>query len=138
MLSTEKLFEMFPRQNGVARISESFALYLIISVPLTNKYLLHHNARSNKFFCYFQWRWLIIFYAVNAVPSNFCVDLSPRNRISFFLLSTCTEGLIFTPKIISFLPNPLPNENSSFLSNPIPYPEYLYSSISTFSVNLTG
>ena len=30
-------FEMFPRHDGVAIISESFALNLIISVPLTNK-----------------------------------------------------------------------------------------------------
>ena len=37
MLSTGKSFEMFPRQNGLATISESFALNLWISVPLTNK-----------------------------------------------------------------------------------------------------
>ena len=37
ILSTEKSLEMFPRHNGVATISESFALDLIISVPLTNK-----------------------------------------------------------------------------------------------------
>ena len=37
MLSTEKSFEMFPRHNGLAIISESFALNLWISVPLTNK-----------------------------------------------------------------------------------------------------
>ena len=39
MLSTENSTEMFPRPNGVATISESFTLNLIISVPLTNKYL---------------------------------------------------------------------------------------------------
>ena len=37
MLSTEKSLEMFPRHNGVAIYAESFALNLIISVPLTNK-----------------------------------------------------------------------------------------------------
>ena len=40
--------------------------------------------------------------------------------------------LISAPKIITFLPNPLPNENSPFLSNPIPYPDYLYN-INNFS-----
>ena len=37
MLSTDQSFEMFPRHNGVATISEYFALNLIIYVPLTNK-----------------------------------------------------------------------------------------------------
>ena len=37
MLSAEKSFEMFPRHNGVATVSESFALNLIISVLFTNK-----------------------------------------------------------------------------------------------------
>ena len=31
-----------------------------------------------------------------------------------------------TPKTITFLPVPLANEKNPFLSNPIPYPEYLY------------
>ena len=35
MLSTENYFEMFPRHNGVATISESFALNLLISVMQT-------------------------------------------------------------------------------------------------------
>ena len=35
MLSLEKSSEIFPRHNGVATISESFALNLVISV--TNK-----------------------------------------------------------------------------------------------------
>ena len=37
ILSTEKFFEMFPRNNGVATLSESFALNSTISVRLTNK-----------------------------------------------------------------------------------------------------
>ena len=40
--------------NEVAAISESFALNLWISLPLTNNYLLQYNASSNKIFCYFQ------------------------------------------------------------------------------------
>ena len=80
----------------------------------------------------------IFFPAVNVVSSNPCVGPSPRIKISFFLLLTCTEELISAPKIIQFVPNPLPTENFPFLSNPIPYPEYLYLSISTFLVKLTA
>ena len=36
MLSTEKSFEIFARHNELAIISESCALNLWISVPLTN------------------------------------------------------------------------------------------------------
>ena len=39
MLSIIQSFEMFPRHNGVAAISEHFTLNLRISVLLTNKYL---------------------------------------------------------------------------------------------------
>ena len=35
--SIDQSIETFPRHIGVATISESFALNLIISVPLTNK-----------------------------------------------------------------------------------------------------
>ena len=50
ILALEKSFEMFPRHNEVATISESFPLNLIISVPLTEitNCLLHYNASSNK------------------------------------------------------------------------------------------
>ena len=37
MLSLEKSSEIFPRHNGVVTIPESFALNVVISVPLTNK-----------------------------------------------------------------------------------------------------
>ena len=44
-----------------------------------------------------------------------------------------------TPKIITFLPNPVPgNEKLPCLSNPIPYPEYPHLSISAFLVKLTA
>ena len=44
-----------------------------------------------------------------------------------------------TPRIITFLPNPvLGNEKLPFLSNPIPYPEYPYFSMSALLVNLTA
>ena len=39
-LSSDQSFEIFPKHNEYARISESFALNLIISVPLQiNSYL---------------------------------------------------------------------------------------------------
>ena len=51
---------------------------------------------------------------------NPCVDLSPRNKISLFLLSTCTDQLISTPKIITFLPILTSIiENSEQESNPL-------------------
>ena len=57
----------------------------------------------------------------------------------FFLLLACEELLKSAPKIIQFLPNPLvPKLNSPYLSNPMPYPEYLYLSISAFLVKLTA
>ena len=47
-----------------------------------------------------------------------------------FLLLACTDELISTPIITTFLPNaPLGCEKFPFPSNPIPYPVYLYSSI---------
>ena len=61
-----------------------------------------------------------------------------RTKILLVLLLACVELLKSTPKIITFLPYPplgcvkLPLE-----SNPIPYPEYFYLSISAFFVNLT-
>ena len=57
--------------------------------------------------------------------------------MSFFLLSSFTDKLISTPKTITFLPISLPTEKDVSLSNPIPYPEYPYLSISEFLVSLT-
>ena len=54
------------------------------------------------------------------VFSNPCVGPLPRIKMSFFLLSIS-----------------LPIEKDAFLSNPIPYPEYPYLSISVLLVNLT-
>ena len=66
----------------------------------------------------------IPFSSVNVASSDACVAPSPRIETFFFFLSTCTDELISTPKILKFRPNPLPNENVSFLSNPVPYPKY--------------
>ena len=121
---------MFPRHNGTALISEFFALNLRISVPLTNKYLLHYHESLNNFFVIFSNINRILFFSTVNVPSYPCVGSPPRIKTSFFLLSTCTEVLKSTPKIIRFLPNPLSTEKSPFLLNLIPYTKYLFKSIS--------
>ena len=36
--------------------------------------------------------------------------LGPLQRIIFFPLSACTEELLSTPDIMTFLPNPLPSD----------------------------
>ena len=79
------------------------------------------------------------FLAVSVASSNPCVILSPRTKIFFVLLLACMELAISALKIITFLPNPPPgNEKRPLESNPIPYPQYLYLSISAFLVNLTA
>ena len=57
---------------------------------------------------------------VNVVSSHPCVGSLPRIKIPF-LLSICTDELIFTPNIIAILPNPLPfgKEELSDALNPI-------------------
>ena len=42
----------------------------------------------------------------NVVSSNSCVGSLPRVKISFFLLSICTDELISAPKIMKFFPMP--------------------------------
>ena len=57
--------------------------------------------------------------AANEVSSNPCVGPIPRIKIS--LLSVCTDELISTPKIMTFLPIlPPGSENSEHEPNPIP------------------
>ena len=78
-------------------------------------------------------------YPALSVCSNPCVGPLPKIKISFFLLSIFVDELMSTPKIITFLPNPIPgDEKLPCLSNPIPYPEYLYLSLSAFLVRLTA
>ena len=80
---------MFPRHNGVATISESFTLKLIISVPLTKKPYLLHNAISNNFFLLFSVKLIEYSFSVdNVALSNPCVGPLPRTTI-FFLFSYC-------------------------------------------------
>ena len=74
------------------------------------------------------------------VCSNPCVGPLPRIKISYFLLSIfADEQRLSTPKIITFLSVPPPGcQKNPCLSNVIPYPEYLYLSISAFLVKLTA
>ena len=83
--------------------------------------MLHYNANLLSRLSKIDW---ILFFEVNVVSSNPWVGPSRRIKISFFLLSTCSDELIPTPKIIIFLPNPLATEKVPRLSNLIPYPEY--------------
>ena len=49
-----------------------------------------------------------IHFGAVSVCSNPCVGPIPKIKTSFFLLSACTEELISTQKIMTFLPNPIP------------------------------
>ena len=125
---------MFPKHNGYERIPVSFDLNLIVLVPLTNNY----NAGSYKIFV-FSVKLIEYIFPALGVCSNLCVGPFPKNKLSFFLLSIFVDELISTPKIITFLPNPVPgNEKLICLSDPIPQPEYPYLSISAFLVNVTA
>ena len=65
------------------------------------------------------------------------VKFLPRTKIFHVLLLVGTELPISTPKTITFLPYPpLGCEKDPLESNPVPYPEYLYLSMSTCLVNL--
>ena len=78
-------------------------------------------------------------FSALSVCSSPCVGPSLKIKIYFFLLSIFVDELMSTPKIITFLPNPVPgNEKLPCLSNPIPYPEYPYLSMSAFLVKLTA
>ena len=58
--------------------------------------------------------------AVNVVLSNPCIGPIPSIKISFLLLSICTDELMSTPKIMTFLPTlPSGNKNSERKSTPI-------------------
>ena len=51
------------------------------------------------------------FFSVSVVAFKASVGTLPRIKISFFLLSICTDELLSVPNIITFLPNPLPSDN---------------------------
>ena len=82
---------MFPKHNGFPTISESFALNLMIFVPLTNRSLLApYNANLNRNFFSLTVKLSEYFFsAVYVVSSNPYVGPSPMIKISFFFLPTC-------------------------------------------------
>ena len=76
--------------------------------------------------------------AVNVVSSNSYVGPLPSSKISFFLLSICTDELMSIPKITSFLPMLLSgNETNERESNLMLWPLYLYLPGSSFLVSFT-
>ena len=58
--------------------------------------------KQKKSYFYYSLDLIKIFFLI--VPSNPCVALLPRIKISFPLLSICPDELIPTPKMITFLP----------------------------------
>ena len=92
---------MLPKHSALP-----FALNWSTSVALTNKKLLlplKCRLDRNLFLDCVK---LIHYFAsvVNMISSNPCVGPSPRIKISFPLLSTCTDELISAPKIMTFFP----------------------------------
>ena len=64
--------------------------------------------------------------AVDVVSSNPCVGTLPRIKILLILLSICTDELISTPKIMTFIPT-LPSDNENSERNRIQYHKhYIY------------
>lgn len=77
--------------------------------------------------------------AVIVASSNSSVILSPRIRISFFLLLVGLDELFSTPKLTQFLPHsPSGNENCQRESNPILQRVHPCFSRSVFWVNFTA
>ena len=108
----EKSPEIFPKHKGYFIISEFFALNWCIFVVF-----LFHLESLIKYWA----------SADKVVSSNLCVGSLPKIKIYFFLLSICTDDLISTAKIMTFLPTlPAGKEYSERESNPIPQALYTY------------
>ena len=106
MLLAETSLEISPKHKEYFFILESSALNWYIFVALTNeKLLLQLQCRLT-----------------NVVVSSYpCIGPKPRIKISFFLLSICTDELVSTQKIMTFVHTlPSGNENSKGKSNLIP------------------
>ena len=68
-----------------------------------------------------------------------CVGPVPKIKMSFRLLSTRADELISALMVTTFLPKlPSGSKQTPVLSNPIPYSEYLFLSISAILVMLTA
>ena len=77
--------------------------------------------------------------AVNVLSGPY-IGYLPRIKISFFLLSICTDELISAPNMMTLSPNPLPSDNRKLRinQNPMPLPKILYLSELLSVVNLTA
>ena len=122
MLLTEKSPEAFPKHKGYFFVSESFALNWYIFIGLPNKKLLRPlQGRLKQNFLFDLEDLIGNGVSLVNVSSNLCFWPKLGIQIFFSLLSICTDELISTPKIKTFLPLlPSGNENSERDSNPIP------------------
>ena len=119
MLLTGKKFEIFPKNNKYGFISESSGLNWYIFVAFTNiktqvsiimKIQINDLNLKN--------------FTVIVVSSNPVVGPSPQTNISFFKSSLCTDELLSTPKITTFLYQlKSRHKKSEQESNSISYPE---------------
>ena len=138
MLLAEKFSELFPKHKGHFFILESFALEWYVGLTNENL-LLPLQCRLKQNFLFDLWK--LIEYqasAVKVVSSNPCVRPIPKINISFFLLLICTDELMSTPKIVTFLPTLASvNDNSEREHNPIPKSLYTGLFGSASSANLT-
>ena len=100
--------------------------------------MLHYNAALKNFLLWSVKLMEYIFCALS-LCSNPCIGPLPKIKLSIFLLWIFVDELMSTPKKYYVSPNSvLGNEKRPSLSNPIPYPENPYLSISAFLVNLTA
>ena len=74
-------------------------------------------------------------FSAASACSTLCVDLYQELKYPF---SYYQYVEINSCQLLTFLPTSSPIEKKCFLSNPIPYPEYLYKSTSMCFVNLTA
>ena len=125
---------MIPRHNGVPTISESFALNLIISER--NNYLLYYNANLKTSFFLFSVKLIEYIFSAVSVWSNTYVGPLPRIKIFFFYYQYPEMNSYLLQRLLHFHQLHCLLKKNIFLSDPMPYPEYLYLSISTFFLNV--
>ena len=80
----------------------------------------------------------IHFFCTQCMFYSLCWTFTQNQNISFPVINLFGE-LMSTPKYITFRPNQMAgNERLPFLLIPVPYPEYLYLSISAFLIKVTA
>ena len=121
VLSTVKSFEIFPKHN------EYGFFFRVLCLKLIDFYTIRIQKIVGRILVWTQILFLDLVqltkYLTSVVTvelSNPSVSLSPRTRISFFLLSVCFDELLFTPKITFLTHSLIGNENCERASNPRP------------------